>query len=121
MEILINAVQIILALGLINVWLLRFNHATVYRGGSSTNMLEEFHAYGLPSWFMYFIGFLKLLIAILLILGIWYDNLVKPSALILSILMIGAIAMHIKIKDPNSKSIPAIAMLAMSIATYLLH
>ena len=45
---LIMVLQLIIAVGLINVWLLRFKKATDYRGGDATNMKEEFIAYGLP-------------------------------------------------------------------------
>ena len=44
----------------LNVWLLRFNKATIYRGGNATNMLEEFIVYGFDKPFLYFIGGLKI-------------------------------------------------------------
>jgi hypothetical protein len=49
--------QIIIALGLLNVWLVRSNKKSEYRGGSANNIKDEFKAYGLPSWFVYLIGF----------------------------------------------------------------
>ena len=52
--------QLIISVGLINVWLFRFNKVTEYRGGGANNMKEEFQAYGLPIWLMYVVGFLKL-------------------------------------------------------------
>jgi len=39
---------------------------------------------------------------------------VVPAAGVLAILMLGALAMHIKVGDPISKSVPAFCMLAMS-------
>ena len=50
--------QLIISVGLINVWLFRFNKVTQYRGGGANNMKEEFQAYGLPIWLMYVVGFL---------------------------------------------------------------
>jgi len=35
-------VQIIIALGIFNVWLLRFRQATGWRGGTAANLKEEF-------------------------------------------------------------------------------
>jgi hypothetical protein len=35
----------------LNVWLLRFNKATIYRGGDASNMIEEFLVYGIDKPF----------------------------------------------------------------------
>jgi uncharacterized membrane protein YphA (DoxX/SURF4 family) len=107
----IFALQIVVALGLLNVWLLRFNQSTAYRGGQARSMPEEFAAYGLPGWFTYVVGALKVGGALCLITGIWFQPLVLPAALIIAILMVGALAMHIKIGDPLKKSVPALFML----------
>lgn len=111
----VNVLQLVTALGLLNVWLVRFNKKTAYRGGEAKTLLEEFAAYGLPAWFCYFIGFLKISSALLLILGIYYTSLTLPAALLIIFLMIGAISMHIKVKDPIIKSLPASTMLVLSI------
>ena len=42
MSLLIIALQLVIAFGLFNVWVLRFDKATVYRGGNATNMVKEF-------------------------------------------------------------------------------
>jgi hypothetical protein len=72
----LNVLQIIIALGLLNVWLLRFNKVTAYRGGSANTLLEEFAVYGLPAWFCYFIGILKVGSAVALLLGFIYPQLI---------------------------------------------
>ena len=113
MQNLIYALQITAALGLLNVWLLRFNQRTAYRGGSAGSMREEFAAYGLPAWFAYGIGVLKVGAAIALIVGIWMPVLVLPAAGLISVLMLGALSMHIKVHDPLKKSLPALGMLAI--------
>jgi hypothetical protein len=38
----------------------------------------------------------------------------------LAVLMAGAFSMHLKVKDPFSKAIPSLVMLAMSLAIALL-
>ena len=76
-------------------------------------MPEEFAAYGLPAWFAYVIGVLKVGSAIALIVGIWIPVLVLPAAGLISVLMVGALSMHIKIQDPLKKSLPALGMLAL--------
>lgn len=108
--------QIIVALGLLNVWLLRFGKSTAYRGGNAKNLKEEFAAYGLPPWFHIFIGILKVGSAIALIAGIVVPEIVLPAALLVCGLMVGALAMHLKISDPLRKSLPAFLMLVMVIA-----
>ncbi len=114
-NILITLLQLVIALGLLNVWLLRFNKKTAYRGGEANNLVEEFAVYGLPSWFCYLIGFLKISAASLLLLGFWIPQLILPASLLVIALMLGAVTMHAKVKDPIKKALPAGAMLMMSI------
>ncbi len=105
--------QLIISIGLINVWLFRFNKTTEYRGGSAKNMKEEFIAYGLPEWSMYFVGFVKVAIAIMLIISIWVEELLLYNLIVLAALMIAAVFMHLKVKDPIKKSYPALSILFM--------
>ncbi|MBA3709687.1 MAG: DoxX family protein [Planctomycetes bacterium] len=105
--------QVAAALGLLNVWLLRFSQRTSYRGGDARTMVEEFAAYGLPAWFTYVIGSLKIGAAIALIAGIWLPALVFPAAAVICILMLGALAMHARIGDPLKKFLPALGMLGL--------
>ena len=115
MTLLTILINLTIALTLLNVWLLRFNKKTLYRGGDANSMKEEFSVYGLPLWFMYFIGFSKVILAILLIIGIWLYQLNFYCYITLSILMIGAIIMHLKVKDPIIKSLPAASVLTLLI------
>lgn len=114
MEILGYVLQTIVALGLLNVWLLRASKKTPYRGGDAKSMREEFEAYGLPVAMMYVVGGLKILIALALLVGIWIPILVVPAAALLIFLMIGAFVMHLKVKDPIQRAVPSLLMLAMA-------
>ncbi len=107
--------QCAVAIGLLNVWLLRANQTTPYRGGNAQTMREEFAAYGLPPLAMYLVGTLKVGAALCLIAGVWLPSLVFPAALLIAILMVGALAMHIKIHDPVQKSAPAVVLLLISV------
>lgn len=109
-----TVLQVVVALGLLNVWLLRAGSATSYRGGDARSLKEEFAAYGLPGFFFYLVGALKIGSAALLIAGIWVPELVLPAAAVVAVLMVGALVMHVKVKDPAIKSLPALLMLAMS-------
>ena len=113
--------QVAVALGLLNVWLVRAQNSTAYRGGSAQSLKEEFATYGLPDWTYYAVGVLKVGSAIALIIGIWVPALIRPPAVIVAVLMVGALAMHAKVKDPLSKSVPALVMLLMVVAIFLLH
>jgi uncharacterized membrane protein YphA (DoxX/SURF4 family) len=113
METLVQICQIIVGCGLLNVWLLRFNKATAYRGGAATSMKDEFAAYGLPAWSCYVVGILKVGSALALLAGLLYPVLVLPAAVIVAVLMAGAVAMHLKVGDPFKKSVPALSVLAL--------
>lgn len=108
-------IQIVIALGIFNVWLLRFGKVTAWRGGSAESMNEEFKTYGLPPWSVSVVGFFKLAFAACLIAGIWFPFLVRPAAIGIAVLMLGAVAMHVKVKDPAKKSLPALTMLVLSV------
>jgi hypothetical protein len=112
--------QIVIALGILNVWCLRSSKATSYRGGSASNIEEEFATYGLPKSAVYVVGALKISCAVALLLGLWLSILVIPAASLLALLMVGALAMHVKVKDPLVKSLPAAVMLIMCLALVFL-
>jgi len=120
MQTAVIAIQIIIALGIFNVWVLRFGKATEWRGGGAANMKEEFAAYGLPEWMVGVIGFLKLLFAACLIAGIWVPVLTQPAAIGLAVLMLGAVAMHVKVKDPFKRSVPALSVLVLCLLVVFL-
>ena len=110
------ALQVIVGLGLLNVWLLRRQSATAYRGGDAKNLKEEFATYGLPAPMFYVVGGLKIACGALLLVGLAYAPVVLPAAAVVAVLMLGAVAMHLKVGDPVRKYVPAALMLAMSVA-----
>lgn len=111
MDIATKVIQVVIALGIYNVWLVRFGKSTNWRGGTAQNLKEEFAVYGLPPWSVAVVGFLKLLCATLLVAGLWFPALTRPAALGLAVLMLGAVAMHFKVRDPLRRSLPAFTML----------
>jgi hypothetical protein len=114
MEYVYIILKTIIFLGIINVWFLRFSKSTAWRGGEAKSMKEEFSVYSLSENFLYLVGALKVVSAFAIFISIWYPSLLLYGAGVMTILMIGAISMHIKVKDPIQKSIPAAAMLLMS-------
>ena len=111
--------QLAIGLGILNVWLIRFNQRTHYRGGVSTSLRDEFRVYGFRPGVFYIVGFIKVAAAIALIAGIFHRPLVVPAAAVLAVAMLIALLMHLKVKDPIMKSLPAAAMLVMSLLVTL--
>ncbi len=105
--------QAVIALGIYNVWLVRAGKATTWRGGDAKTMREEFAVYGLPGWTMRVVGLLKLVCATALIVGIWVPVVTAPAAIGLAVLMVGAVAMHLKVRDPLQRSLPALTLLVL--------
>ncbi len=120
MEILMIALKLIVGLSILNVWLIRSKKSTAWRGGDSNNITEEFKNYGLPVWFMYLVGTVKVGLAILLIASIFYPQVEAVAAYGIAFLMLGAVSMHIKISDPLKKSLPAFTFLVLSLVIGIL-
>ena len=116
-----NLLQLIVGLGLLNVWLVRGRSATSYRGGAARTLQEEFATYGLPGVAFYLVGALKIGAALVLIAGVWIALPVGAAAGLVAALMVGAVAMHLKVGDPPIKSLPAALMLALSAAIVALR
>lgn len=115
MEIINNIIQLVIPLGIINVWLLRSGHSTGFRGSNAPNLKAEFEAYGLPEWMFYTVGTLKLSAAAMLVLGFFLPILVLPGAALMAVLMLGAVGMHAKVGDSAVRYLPAVIMLLMSL------
>ena len=120
MQYAIPVLKVIVALGILNVWLLRSGQATPFRGGDAKTLREEFAAYGLPFWFMCVVGVLKVGLAVALLVSLWHLPLAQPAAIGLGLLMLGAFAVHLKVKDPIKKALPSIAVLIMCACIALL-
>jgi hypothetical protein len=116
-----NLLQIIVGLGLLNVWLVRRRAATAFRGGTAQTLQEEFATYGLPGFVFYLVGALKVGAALVLIAGVWMALPVRAAAGVVAVLMLGAVAMHLKVGDPLKKALPAALVLAMSAAIVALR
>jgi DoxX-like family len=113
--------EVVVGLGLLNVWLVRAQASTAFRGGTAQSLREEFNVYGLPDWIFYLVGVLKIGSGVLLIGGHWVPEVVRPAAGTVAVLMVAALSMHAKVKDPLVKSLPAFLMLLMAVAIVLLQ
>ena len=109
------------ALWIYSVWFLRFNKDTGYRGGGATNMKEEFAEYGLSEKSMYAVGATKVTLATMMLIGHGVPKLVRPASAGLAVLMLGAIGMHVKVKDPIKRALPAISVFSLSAVSAVLN
>ncbi len=112
--------KVVVALSILNVWLIQYNKPTKWRGGNATTIFEEFEAYGLSKSMCYIVGFLKVSLALLLLLSIKFEDLTAYAASGLALLLFGSVIMHLKIKDPLFKSLPAFIFIVLLIAIGLL-
>jgi uncharacterized membrane protein YphA (DoxX/SURF4 family) len=117
----INVVQASIAVAMFDVWLFRYNRPQRARGGDAQTMEEEFRVYGLPDWFRSVVRVLKLCAGTLMVVGVWSPEVALAAGVLLVILMGGAILMHIKVRDPIYKSIPATTFFVLSGLVVLDH
>lgn len=106
--------QIVIALGIFNVWIIRRDRPTGYRPEGARSISEEFRRYGFPDWARVAVGSTKLVLAAALLVGVVYAQVALPAALLMSVLMVGAVAAHLRVGDPWVKSVPALGMLLLS-------
>ncbi len=106
--------QTVAALWILDVWFHRFNKDTGYRGGDATNMREEFEEYGLSENVMYAVGATKVSLASMMLVGHVVPKLVRPASAGLAVLMLGAVGMHVRVKDPVKRAMPAVTVLTLS-------
>ena len=94
--------QLIIAISILVVWVFRFD-----------NIVLEFAQYGLSTLTRSMVGAAKLVLATLLVVGIWYPALVLIPALLMGLLMISAQYFHFKVNNPFQKRIPALFLLIL--------
>ena len=110
MKVLSKILSVVVGLTVINVWLFRSGKSTSYRGGDASNLMEEFEVYGLGEFFMT-IGIIKVSLAVLLLLSIYFNKLKLISSIGIAIMMLVAVYMHFSVGDELMKSMPASVML----------
>jgi hypothetical protein len=96
--------QLVIALSVGYVWIFRFD-----------NIVKEFKQYGLSDLTRTIVGASKIVLATLLITGIWYPELVLIPALLMAFLMASAQFFHFKVKNPWIKHLPSLLLLATSL------
>jgi uncharacterized membrane protein YkgB len=104
MHLLAICAQVFLACSIAFVWVARF-----------PNVVAEFHEYGLPDSVRTLVGAVKIVLATLLIVAIWYPALAMIPALLMAALMFCAVVAHVKVHHAWLKSMPAAGLLVLSL------
>lgn len=96
--------QLIIALSIVYVWVFRFN-----------NIVVEFKMYGLNDLTRSIVGATKIVLATLLVVGIWYPTLVFVPAILMGLLMVSAQFFHFKVHNPWKKHVPSLFLLILCV------
>tara|TARA_B100000508_G_C11460416_1_gene278996 strand:+ start:1124 stop:1522 length:399 start_codon:yes stop_codon:yes gene_type:complete len=115
MEYIYAFTKILLAISIIHVWSINASKESRWRGGDAKNLREEFRVYGISRMGMYVVGFFKIGLSVTLIASLYYTQLTQIASFGLAFFLMGSIYMHIKIKDPWQKSIPAAFFLLLAL------
>ncbi|GAA3962725.1 DoxX family protein [Hymenobacter antarcticus] len=99
-----SVAQIIVALSVGFVWVFRFD-----------NIVHEFRQYELSDLTRTMVGATKIILATLLVAGIWYPALVLIPALLMGLLMAAAQYFHFKVSNPWSKHLPSLFLLVLCV------
>ena len=111
----------IVSITVLCAWTFRMNRPSLFRGGDTTTMLEEFQAYGLSKNTMIIVGVCKVIAAIALLLGLRFQKLVVPAAVVMAGFMCAAIYFHLSISDPVVPTAPSTLMLLSCVTIILLN
>ena len=101
-DVAIEALKIIAAVSVYFVWVVRYD-----------NIKKEFKSYELPKMFRDLVGILK--ISFTVMLQFEDNNLVTIGSLGIVVLMLGAVATHLRMKNPVRDMLPAITMLSIGL------
>lgn len=99
-----HIVQLAIAISVAFVWIFRFH-----------NVESEFKQFGLGLITRSFVGFTKTALSTLLVVGIWYPELVFIPAVLMAFFMLSAQYFHFKIKNPFIKHLPSLILLLLSL------
>ena len=104
MDIILILSQIIIAVSILIVWVFR-----------NENITLEFQQYQLSVLTKNMVGALKISLATILILGIWYSELLFFSSILMAFLMLCAQYFHFKVRNPIHKFVPSLLLLLISL------
>ena len=104
MHVLAVCAQVIIACSIAYVWIVRL-----------PNVASEFREYGLSEFLRTLVGAVKIILATLIFVAIWYPALATIPALLMAGLMACALIAHRKVRHAWQKYVPAGLLLVLSL------
>ncbi len=104
METIVAVAQVIIAVSVIFVWVVRL-----------PNVEREFKEYALSDVVRNLVGATKISASALLLAGLWYEGLVFPAAAVMTFFMVCAQYFHFKVRHPMVKYVPSFVLLLLSL------
>jgi uncharacterized membrane protein AbrB (regulator of aidB expression) len=104
MQYLTQTLQLIVAFSVFFVWTFRIH-----------NVIKEFQLFGINEIQRSIIGVIKVALSTLLVVGVWYSDLVFIPACLMACFMLGAQYFHYTIKAALVKRLPSFVLLICSL------
>jgi len=104
--VIVEALKIVVVAAVFFVWVVRYE-----------NIRREFKDYNLPNWFRDLVGILKISFALMLHSN--NSDVIIIGSLGITILMLGAVGVHIKMKNTFRNYIASVSMI--SICSFILY
>ncbi len=102
---LVELAKIFVPVSIFFVWVVRYD-----------NIIREFKQYNLPDWTRDLVGILKMSFSLMIMTS--GGHLVKVGGAGIAALMVAALLMHLKVKNPPQKMLPALTLLVLSLAIF---
>lgn len=96
--------QLVISISIVIVWVFRYD-----------NIVLEFKQYGLSNLLRNIVGALKISLATILVIGIWYHEFLFISSAMMALLMLCAQFFHFKVKNNWIKFMPSLSLLILSL------
>ena len=105
-DVIIEVLKIVALVSILFVWVVRYN-----------NIQKEFEQFNLPKWLRDIVGILKISFAVMLHSDISTIVLIGSGGI--SLLMIGAIFTHFRVKNKLHKMFPALTLFSINMIIFL--
>ena len=100
--------QLIVAVSVLYVWIFRMD-----------NIIKEFKQFGLSDLTRSFVGATKIALSTLLIVSVWYPELVLVPSFIMGLIMVAAQYFHFEARNPFIKRLPSLLLLILCVCITL--
>jgi hypothetical protein len=104
----LNLVRTLVFCSVVFVWVVRYS-----------NIVEEFKQFGYPAWLRDLVGISKLTFVTLMMTGGMEG--IRVGSIGISLLMLAALATHVRIGNPFLKLLPSLTLLVFNLVLFFSH